>query len=508
MAERPGDLGLLGSLDLGKFVESLPDALFVVDRTGLIQLVNSQAESLFGYPKAQLLGMSIDMLVPEAVRDSHPAHRSAYCADPKSRPMGAGLELSGRHRDGTLFPIDISLSSIQTEHGLLVTAAVRDITERKKLEAKFQALLESAPDAVVGVDSEGVIRLANRQAEALFGYRREEMLGQPIEILVPERVKGIHPAHRAGYFADPRTRPMGAGLALSARRKDGTEFPVDISLSSIDTGDGILVSAAVRDITDRLEAQAEREAIEQRLHQAARRELEAFSYTVSHDLRAPIRAIHGFARILQTEHGGEMSPEANGYVDLVITNASELGSLIDGLLKFFRLGRQTLNRQWVDPGQIAIRVAEKINVALKGPHFELVAGDLPKCWADPILVENVFWNLIGNAAKFTRDRERPRVEIGSTTGSQEGETVYYVRDNGVGFDIKYADKIFGVFQRLRSGDREDGTGAGLAIVKRIVQRHGGRIWAEADLGTGATFYFTLGSSDDGGSSPPAQDAAL
>jgi PAS domain S-box-containing protein len=253
-------------------LESAPDAVVIVDTNGRIVLVNEQTEELFGYKRGELLRRKIEVLLPERFRERHGDHRSGYIADPRTRPMGVGLELAGRRKDGSEFPVDISLSSIETEEGLLVTAFVRDIGERRlaeelraRSEQRFSSLLESAPDAVLIADAEGTIVLVNAQTESLFGYPRDELLGQKVEMLLPEAVRERHVVHRVGYLADPRTRPMGIGLELAGLRKDGSEFPVDISLSAIDTGDGRLLTAFVRDITERrAEADLQRTLAERR----------------------------------------------------------------------------------------------------------------------------------------------------------------------------------------------------------------------------------------------------
>ncbi|TCR26306.1 PAS domain S-box-containing protein [Streptomyces sp. BK205] len=236
-------------------LEAAPDAMVIVDDTGTIRLVNAQTEALFGYQREELLGHPVELLVPGRFRTHHTAHRNGYAHNQQVRPMGAGLDLYGLRKDGTEFPVEISLSPLETTDGLLVSAAVRDVSERKAAEERFRGLLEAAPDAMVIVDDTGTIRLVNAQTEALFGYQREELLGHPVELLVPGRFRTHHTAHRNGYAHNQQVRPMGAGLDLYGLRKDGTEFPVEISLSPLETTDGLLVSAAVRDVSERKTAE-------------------------------------------------------------------------------------------------------------------------------------------------------------------------------------------------------------------------------------------------------------
>jgi PAS domain S-box-containing protein len=254
-------------------LESAPDAVVIVDADGMISLVNQRTEEMFGYGREEILGRPIEKLLPERFHGRHVGHRDGYLADPRTRPMGLGLELAGRRKDGTEFPVDISLSAIETEEGRLATAFVRDIRERRsadelrtQTEQRFAALLESAPDGVIIVDNGARIVLVNAQTEKLFGYTRTELLGKPIETLLPERFRQRHLAHRDGYIDDPNTRPMGVGLDLAGRRKDASEFPVDISLSSIETPEGRLATAFVRDITDRVaHSRLQQELAERRL---------------------------------------------------------------------------------------------------------------------------------------------------------------------------------------------------------------------------------------------------
>jgi PAS domain S-box-containing protein len=239
-----------------RLFESAPDAIVVVDEAGIIELVNGQAERLFGYSRSELCGKSVELLVPERLRAQHVVRRTEFAKAPKARPMGSGLELFGRKSDGSEFPIEISLSPLDLGKRRLFSSAIRDVTERRRAEQKFRALLESAPDAIVIVDESGCIAIINAQAETLFGYTRAELIGQPIEKLIPARYRTQHHVHRRGYALDPRPRGMGSGLQLFGLRRDGREFPVEISLSPLVTEEGRFVSSAIRDISERKRTEA------------------------------------------------------------------------------------------------------------------------------------------------------------------------------------------------------------------------------------------------------------
>lgn len=250
--ERPNFFRLTSPTDLQGFLDAAPDSIIVVDTAGSIVVANSLAEKMFGYSRAELIGEQIELLIPERYRAGHIQYRTEYFREPRTRLMGEGRELSGRRKDGSEFVVEISLSPLKTEQGPLVISIIRDTTRRRQAEAKFRGLLESAPDGIVVVDTSGRIVIVNGQTEKIFGYSRDELIGQPVEVLVPDRYKSVHVAHRDGYFQSPKTRPMGAaGMSLTGRKRDGTEFPVEISLSPMQTEEGLLVSAAIRDITER-----------------------------------------------------------------------------------------------------------------------------------------------------------------------------------------------------------------------------------------------------------------
>jgi PAS domain S-box-containing protein len=476
-------------------LEAAPDGMVIVDQQGTIIMVNAQMEKLFGYNREEVIGQRVEMLVPTRFKDVHPFHRGQYAKNSRVRPMGADLELYARRKDGTEFPVEISLSPMESEEDSLIIAALRDITDRKRAEEKFRGLLESAPDAVVVVDQQGVIQVINSQTEKLFGYDRVQLVGEPVEILVPKRFRKKHARHRFGYYGEHPTRPMGIGLELFGLRQNGTEFPVEISLSPLQTEEGLLVSAAIRDVTQRKrmeeDVQKLNEDLKQRAAQleAANKELEAFSYSVSHDLRAPLRSIDGFSHVVLEDYGEQLPAEARGYLERVRAAAQRMAVLIDDLLNLSRVTRTAVQPRFINLSKMAEEIVQGLQETQPDRQVDVSLTPDLMVEADPHLIHIVLENLLSNAWKFTSKQEQPAIEFGQKDHVKE--RTFYVRDNGVGFDMAYADKLFGVFQRLHSVSEFPGTGVGLATVQRIISIHGGRIWAESAEGKGTTFYFTL-----------------
>jgi PAS domain S-box-containing protein len=479
-------------------VESVKDyAILMLDPEGLVTTWNKGAEFINGYRSDEIIGRHFSHVYrQEDVVQGRPEHELAVAAA-EGRFADEGWLV---RKDGTSFWAEVVITPIYDDSGKLsgFSKVVRDVSVRKEaekhlaqMEGRYRGLLEAAPDAMVVVNPGGEIVLLNLQAEKQFGYRRDELLGQKVTNIIPDGFAARLIADDLRSAEDALAQQIGTGIELTGRRKDRGEFPIEIMLSPLESTEGTLVTAAIRDITERKRFESTLREKNIQL-QTAVNELDAFSYSVSHDLRAPLRAIDGFSQILLKQYGPILSEEPREYLQLVRDNSRQMGHLVDDLLAFSRLGRTPLSKRQVPTETMVKQVLRDVGQQAEGRSVSVSVGHLPPVWGDGTLLKQVFMNLINNAFKYTRLRDDATVEIGSH--NTDGEQVFFVRDNGAGFDMQYADKLFGVFQRLHRAEEFEGTGVGLAIVQRIIQRHGGRVWAEAAIDKGATFFFTTGGS--------------
>jgi PAS domain S-box-containing protein len=475
-------------------IESAPNAMVMVNGEGKIVLVNAQTEKLFGYGREELVGQVVEILVPPRFRDGHPEFRKLFFSRPQVRPMGAGRDLFGMRKDGQEFPVEIGLNPIETEEGTLVLSAIVDITARKKAEERFRLVVESTPNAIVVVDREGRMVLVNSQTERLFGYNRSELVGQSVEMLVPHRFRENHADYRGAFFADPQARPMGAGRDLFGLRKDGSEFPVEIGLNPMETEEGTLVLSAVVDITERKRAQ---DALAKQAHELARvnAELQEFAYVASHDLQEPLRAVAGCVQLLKERYYRQLDSRADEFVQHAVEGASRMKTLISDLLTYSRLGSRPEAFKAADCSRILKGALANLGVAIEESGAVIQFEDLPVVLGDPTQLTQLFQNLLANAIKF-RKASPPSIQVSAMR--RGGEWLFAVRDDGIGIEPEYFDRIFRVFQRLHGRSEYPGTGIGLAICKKVVERHGGRIWVESKANQGSTFYFTIPAASSEG----------
>jgi len=355
-------------------------------------------------------------------------------------------------------------------------------------EARFRGLLEVAPDPIVIVDEQGSIAIVNRQTELAFGYSRDELVGQRVEVLVPRRFREAHTRDRTRYQRDPHTRPMGIGLELFGRRKDNSEFPVEISLSPLRSECETLIISIIRDITGRKETEERLRATAADLERS-NRELEQFAYVASHDLQEPLRMVASYTQLLARRYKGKLDQDADEFIGFAVDGARRMQELINDLLAYSRVGSRALDLQRVATAEVVDRVISDLGGAIEDAGAAVTRDDLPTIHGDLTQLQQLFQNLIANGIKFRRAEAPPVVHISSRRDN--GTWTFAVSDNGIGIESQYLDRIFALFQRLHSRAEYPGTGIGLAICKKIVERHGGTIRVQSEPGRGTTFEFTL-----------------
>jgi PAS domain S-box-containing protein len=404
--------------------------------------------------------------------------------------LGAG-DLSARASLGTstgeLGQLAVSFDDMATKLETRERERAQADRALRLSEERFRTLVEQLADGLVVVDERGSIEMVNLAAERMFGYTRDELHGQAVEVLLPEQLRPAHARHRGGYMKEPAPRTMGKGMDLHGRRKDGSEFPLAISLSPLEIEGGALVAAAFTDMT-------ERKAAEDHLRMAldeltrSNSELEQFAYVASHDLQEPLRMVSNYTQLLGRRYGDKLDDAAREFIDYAVDGATRMQQLINDLLAFSRVGTRGREFTPTDGDAVLERTLVSLSPAIQEAGATVTHDPLPTVEADDVQLGQVFQNLIVNAIKF-RNAAPPKVHV---SAKRQGENwVFSVADNGIGIDPEYAERVFVIFQRLHGREEYPGTGIGLAVCKKVVERHGGRIWAEAAPGGGSVFSFTM-----------------
>ena len=615
-------------------LEAAPDAMIVVNQGGKIVLLNVQAEKQFGYRRDELLGQKVTNIIPKGFAERLIADGTRSAAEALAQQISTGIELSAVRKDGSEFPIEIMLSPLESAEGVLVTAAIRDISvrklaekhlaqmesgrrlvenalreseeryrmlldgiqdyaifmmdpqgqivswnagaerikgyradeiigqnfscffppdeierrrpqealrmtvangrheeqgmrvrkdgsrflasttftalrdlkgnlqgfsefshdlsESKESEAKYRGLLEAAPDAMVVVNQGGDIVLLNLRAEQQFGYYRDELVGQPVKNIIREGFAERLIADSTRTAEEALAQQIGTGIELSGRRKDGSEFPIEIMLSPLKSIEGTLITAAVRDITARKKSEEELLKTVGELKRS-NDELQQFAYVSSHDLQEPLRMVASYTELLAKRYKGRLDSDADEFIAFAVDGCNRMQGLIQDLLAYSRTGANGQAIRKISGESALDEALTNLRATIEKSQAMVTHDSLPAVMADDTLLAQVFQNLIGNAIKY-RGADVPRVHV-SATKNKSNEWIFSVRDNGLGIDPQYFERIFILFQRLHGRNEFEGTGIGLAICKKIVERLGGRIWVESQPGKGSTFYFALPEGD-------------
>lgn len=452
-------------------VELAPTAMLLVDPKGKIDLVNAQSEILLGFLREELMGRRFERLFPSDIAN----RMLPYLTEIETFETRVLFDQFCLSKEQQLIPVEIMLRPMTTSHGTSVIVMLTDLRDRKRAEHQFQ-IIESAPNAMLILDRKNGIALVNRSTENLFGYSRDELMGKSSELIVPDGL--LEPSSELAAASSMQQLPD-----LFGRRKDGTAVPIEIGVSTIDTSDGPTTVVSIVDVT-------ERKRYEDELRRS-NAELEQFAYLASHDLQEPLRMVASYTQLLAKRYQGNLDEKADRYIHYAVDGAKRMQQLISDLLKYSRVGSAGAPMVSVSVAAVLADVLRIFGDAIRQTGATIDQGVLPTVIGDAVQLHQLLQNLIGNALKF-HGSASPHISI---RAARRGDRwLFTVKDNGIGLEMRYAETVFQMFHRLHPRDHYDGSGIGLSISKRIVERHGGTIWLESEPGTGTTIFFTLASS--------------
>lgn len=470
-------------------IEASPIAQILTSNKGKIIYMNNFAENMFDYKKSELEGKGLETLLNEMDKTYPPDFWKNYFTQPTTLKSGENKTFSAQVKTGKKIPVEVRMNPFEARGTNYVLVTITNVSERLKANEQLRLVVESAPNAMILTDSTGKISMVNKQTEVLFGYERNELIGNKVEILVPQRMKQRHPHHRQKFYEHPKARPMGAGRDLYGVKKDGTEIPVEIGLNPIEKDGEQLVLASVIDITERKKNE---EAIRSYARQIEEKnkELEEFTNVASHDLREPLNSIISLTELLIQRKSNQLDEDGIKMLDYIGKSSSRMTELIMGLLDYARLGNSK-ELVLTDLNELLMTVLLDLDSSVKASNAEVRVGEMPVINVYAMEFRLLFQNLISNAIKYRKPDVAPRISVSAQQVKNGWE--FAVSDNGIGIPEGQKEKVFNLFHRAHRRSQYEGTGIGLAHCRKITELHRGRIWVESELGKGSTFYFFIPS---------------
>src|ERR1700722_1699778 len=462
-------------------------AIFTLDPHGMVASWNAGAERIKGYRADEIIGKNFSRFYLQSDIDQGKPKAELQIAAASGR---SEVEHWRVRKDGSRFWASVVITAARNSSGSLLgfSEISRDISERKETEAKYRGLLEAAPDAMVVVNHGGEVVLLNLQAEKQFGYHRDELVGQNVKNIIPEGFEERLIADGSRSAAEALAQQIGTGIELHGRRKDGSDFPIEIMLSPLESTEGTLVTAAIRDITVRKDAETHLVKTVGELKRS-NDDLQQFAYVASHDLQEPLRMVASYTQLLAKRYKGRLDSEADEFIAYAVDGSNRMQGLIQDLLAYSRAGTNGKALHEISSEKALKDALANLRATIQESGALVTQDSLPVITSDDTQLTQVFQNLVGNAIKY-RSAEVPRVHVSAMKNGGK-EWIFSVRDNGLGIDPQYFERIFVLFQRLHGRNEFAGTGIGLAICKKVLEQLGGRIWVESQLEKGSTFYFAL-----------------
>lgn len=479
------------------------DGLITIDERGNIQSFNRAAERIFQYRSEEVIGKNVKTLMPNPYHSEHDQYLSNYLTSGDKKVIGVGREVSAKRKDGSVFPMELGVNEMNVEGRRMFVGTIRDISERKKSEAariaeanRLQSVLNTVLDGLITIDQWGAVHSFNPAAEKIFLYSAEEVIGKNVKLLMPNPYHDGHDQYLRNYLGTGNKKVIGAGRQVMAKRKDGSVFPIELGVNEMGIEGERMFVGTIRDISERV---ASEKAIRTYLEQLKRsnQELDDFAYIASHDLKEPLRGLSNNALFLEEDFHDVLDDGGKRRLGRMRYLCKRLEQLVDDLLYYSRLGRQDLAVQSANPNELIEDIVILMEGSLSEANAEVITPKvLPNIVCDVPRITEVFRNLITNAVKYN-DKPHKIIEVGvideqSVENQERSHLTFYVKDNGIGIEEAFYHDVFRIFKRLNSeSDDVKGTGVGLTFVQKIIERHGGKIWIESQVGIGTVFYFTL-----------------